>query len=300
VTFVAGYAPDARDAAVLQLAAMLARSAGDDLVVTVVVPRSWFPSMARVDAEYRASLDELVTAALARARSQLPDDVPATFVQHEAGSVPAGLTEVADQHGAGLVVLGSSSAGLFGHVTVSSVTDHLLHSSTLPVALAPRGLRAKAGARVGRFTVAYGRSEDADALALAAASLAARAGASLRLATFAVWSRPAYTMRLGADGEDAVLSEWVTDSRDAARSVLATVRAQPGVPDDCESVVGVGESWSAAVDDVEWRDDDVLLVGSSRTGPVARVFLGSRATKLVRQSPVPVIVVPRPTSLEPG
>jgi len=37
----------------------------------------------------------------------------------------------------------------------------------------------------------------------------------------------------------------------------------------------------------------VLVVGSSSIGPVARVFLGSRATKIVRHSPVPVVVVPR-------
>ena len=38
---------------------------------------------------------------------------------------------------------------------------------------------------------------------------------------------------------------------------------------------------------------DLLVVGSSRHGPLARVFLGSTATKIVRASPVPVVVVPR-------
>jgi len=37
----------------------------------------------------------------------------------------------------------------------------------------------------------------------------------------------------------------------------------------------------------------VLVVGSSSIGPIARVFLGSRATKIIRHSPVPVVVVPR-------
>ena len=58
-------------------------------------------------------------------------------------------------------------------------------------------------------------------------------------------------------------------------------------------VVGQGESWDAALDDVEWRDGDVLVVGSSTIGPIARVFLGSRSSKIVRHSPVPVVVVPR-------
>jgi hypothetical protein len=37
----------------------------------------------------------------------------------------------------------------------------------------------------------------------------------------------------------------------------------------------------------------MLVVGSSRLGPVAKVFLGSSATKIIRSSPVPVLVVPR-------
>jgi nucleotide-binding universal stress UspA family protein len=58
-------------------------------------------------------------------------------------------------------------------------------------------------------------------------------------------------------------------------------------------VVGRGASWEEAIDYVEWRDGDVLVVGSSSTAPPARVFLGSRASRIVRHSPVPVIVVPR-------
>jgi nucleotide-binding universal stress UspA family protein len=62
---------------------------------------------------------------------------------------------------------------------------------------------------------------------------------------------------------------------------------------DHELVIGHGESWEEAIDDIEWSDGDVLAVGSSSIGPVARVFLGSRASKIVRNSPVPVVVVPR-------
>ena len=60
-----------------------------------------------------------------------------------------------------------------------------------------------------------------------------------------------------------------------------------------ETVVGHGDTWVAAIDDVGWDDGDVLVVGSSQLGPVAQVFLGSRATKILRHSPVPVVVVPR-------
>jgi nucleotide-binding universal stress UspA family protein len=68
------------------------------------------------------------------------------------------------------------------------------------------------------------------------------------------------------------------------------------LPDEHQLVVGRGETWEEAMEDVDWEDGDVLVVGSSSIGPVARVFLGSRATKIVRHSPVPVVVVPRPVA----
>lgn len=48
----------------------------------------------------------------------------------------------------------------------------------------------------------------------------------------------------------------------------------------------------ASLEDVGWREGDILAVGSSSAGPVARVFIGSRSSKIVRHSPVPVVVVP--------
>jgi nucleotide-binding universal stress UspA family protein len=73
------------------------------------------------------------------------------------------------------------------------------------------------------------------------------------------------------------------------------------------AVVGHGASSEEAIDDVEWRDGDVLVVGSSSAAPAARVFLGSRASRIIRHSPVPVLVVPRSASevgqrcaIEPG
>lgn len=52
--------------------------------------------------------------------------------------------------------------------------------------------------------------------------------------------------------------------------------------------------WPGAVA-AGWSDGDLLVVGSSRLGPIARVFLGSTATRILRAAPVPVVVVPRGT-----
>jgi nucleotide-binding universal stress UspA family protein len=297
MTMVVGYPPDGRGKGALHLGGMLARSGGDDLVVACVVPAPWAPGMARIDSEYRKYLDDAADTALDEARSNAPADVPVTFVRHSARSVPVGLLELADERSARLLVLGSSSAGAFGHVSLGSVTDRLLHSSPTPLSLAPRGFRCKADAEVGRVTVAYGGSSSMN-LVVAAAAVAAIVGATLRLASFAVWSRPPYTTTLGTESEDQVLEEWMETLRATVREALEQVKELDRQPPEIETVIGRGESWGEALEDVEWVDGDVLVIGSSALGPLAQVFLGSRATKVVRHSPVPVVVVPRGTAEE--
>ena len=56
MTMLVGIAPDGPGKAVLHLAGMLARSGGDDLLLCSVIPESWPPGPAKVDAEYQAYL----------------------------------------------------------------------------------------------------------------------------------------------------------------------------------------------------------------------------------------------------
>jgi nucleotide-binding universal stress UspA family protein len=67
------------------------------------------------------------------------------------------------------------------------------------------------------------------------------------------------------------------------------------VPEDVrvEARVVGGRDWEDALDSLPWEEGEVLVVGSSRLGPVARLFLGSNSTKIIRSSPVPVLVIPR-------
>jgi nucleotide-binding universal stress UspA family protein len=291
MTLLVGYAPDGHGRAVLHLAAMLAHSAGDDLLLAAVVPVWWPPSPARVDAEYQAELQRAAEDALEAARGRLPDDIPVSTVVHQARSTPAGLLELAEQHAASLIIAGSSTSGGHGSVTLGSATSRLLHSSPIPVALAPRGFRVGPEARVARVTAAFGGT--GDDLVVGAAGVAARVSATLRLASFAVRPRAPYPVAVGREADDSALREWIAEIGATQQEVLERVRKLPSVPDECEAVVGRGESWEDALEDVEWDDGDVLVVGSSSIGPVARVFLGSRSAKIVQHAPVPVVVVPR-------
>ena len=137
-----GYPPNKRGKAVLGLAAMLARASGENLVVCTVVPAPWLPGLVREDTAYQGYVDGVAESALAHARAKLPPNVSAEFVRVRARSAPSGLLEAAEQHKATVIVVGSSAAGLFGHITLSSVADRLLHSSPIPVARVFLGSRA--------------------------------------------------------------------------------------------------------------------------------------------------------------
>jgi nucleotide-binding universal stress UspA family protein len=277
----------------MNLAAMLARSTGNDLAVCTVVPEPWPPPMARIDADFQAYLERDASDALDRARELLPPDVPATFEVLHARSVPTGLLDAAERHSAVMVALGSSTASALGRVGFGSVAERLLHSSPFSVALAPRGFRGRPDAKVTRVTAAFGAAEGSTELVIAAAGVAARASAALRVASFAVRPRTPLTAGIGSRAEAAVVQEWSTEVEKAQRAALAEVAKLPVGPRSLDTVIGRGPDWASALEDLEWTDGDILVVGSSPAGPLSRVFLGSRSSKIVRSCPVPVVAVPR-------
>ena len=298
MTIVVGIPPEQPARAVVHLAAMLARSAQDDLILCAVVPRPWPPSPARVDAEYRAHLERAAEEALEDAGATLASDIAATPLVHHARSAAAGLLEVAERNDARAIVVGSSSEGVVGRVALGSVSSRLMHSSPTPVALPPRGYRCRPVDRVTRVTAAYGGPDGGDDLVLAGAAVATRVGAALRVASFAVRAHPPYTSGVGTQPETTIIDQWAQEIEAASRATLERVEHLPAVPPELAAEIGYGESWDEALEDIEWGDGDILVVGSSAMGPIARVFLGSRASKIVRNSPVPVVVVPRGAAAE--
>jgi nucleotide-binding universal stress UspA family protein len=191
------------------------------------------------------------------------------------------------------IVVGSAM-GRIEYITVSSIADRLLHSSPIPVAVATRGFRAAVG-KVKRVTLAFAGDEQSSVQVAAAEALAAHHGAELRLASFAVHLSPPEALRVHLEGS-SVLAQWIKNIRIAAVKAVqadaATARRDP------EIVIGQGDDWEEALDDIDWGPGDLLVIGSSEAGPISRVFLGSQAAKIVRHTPVPVLAIPRAAAKE--
>lgn len=293
MSIVVGVDPGRRSAAALQLAAMLARSADTGLVVAAVVPPSWPITAGASDAEWQSYTRDNANRVLDHAAAVLGSTVGAEYLLYEAPSARRGLVELVERRGAQLIVVGSSSQGQAGRIALGSESDTLLHASPVPVAIAPRGYRTTEGARVSRVTAAYRGTGASTDLVLGAAGVAASVGAELRIASFAVVPRDSGTSGAGLDAEQRIADSWAADIERHTALLVREVSALSGAPKVAGTAIGRGDTWEAAMADVGWEPGEVLVVGSSTLGPIARVFLGSHAAKIVRHSPVPVVVVPR-------
>ena len=71
MTMIVGLTPEGSSRAEIHLAGMLARSSDEDVLLCTILPVSWPPSPARVDAEYRAYLERAAHETLDAARARL-------------------------------------------------------------------------------------------------------------------------------------------------------------------------------------------------------------------------------------
>ena len=200
-----------------------------------------------------------------------------------------GLITTAAETDADLVVLGSARHGPFGRFAMGSVSNEMLHTAPVPVALTPRGYSPASDARLRRVTCAFAGSTRSRTAFDAAVQLSRWHDVPLRLITLVVRDRQMYPSQVGYSAERLVAEQWRAQAEEAQNRALATL------PDDVtiEASVVSGRNWEDALDSLPWEEGEVLVVGSSRLGPVRRVFLGSSSTKIIRSSPVPVVVIPR-------
>lgn len=292
MTVIVGYLAGKSGNAPLHLAAGAARTLRTSLTVATVVPKPWtFPSPARVDAEYAAWADQLAADSAREAQRELESigqGLEITYHSHAHRSVSGGLTEVVSELDADLLVLGSSAYGQLGQVVVGSTADRLLHSSPVPVAIAPRGYRSPRGGLLTRITCGYPGTPESVEVVRRVAELAERLEVPLRVITFAVRGRTMYPPEVGLHAEDSILAAWESQ----AAEMLAQLRTDDIVGTDVALQVVSGNGWDQAIDDADWQDGEILALGTSPRSDIARVFLGTRGAKILRVSPVPVLVLP--------
>jgi nucleotide-binding universal stress UspA family protein len=291
MTIIAAISASRQGTAPLHLAAQIARSTGNKIVATAVIERPWPPRGDPVEDEYLGYVTSQARQSLERMVGKLPAELDTWVVVHQSASVPTGLTDLAAEIGADLVVVGSSSSGLLGRIALGSVTARLVHTAAVPVAIAPRGYPMCPGP-VQRLTVSYGGQADVGGLIATSAELAKRWSLALRIVSFTVRPKTALRGTIEPSAEDLVVEQWARRTVEGITKQLNDVRLKIPLP-NIEVMIGSGHDWQEAVEDVSWETGDLLLLGSGAAGPTAQVFLGSAASKILRHAPVPVMIVPR-------
>jgi nucleotide-binding universal stress UspA family protein len=285
---VVGYTADDSGADALALGTRIARASEAILDVVMVLPSEAHNSTVPTDTGYERYLKGQSREWLAEASESLDDeDVSQSLHVRYAESFAEGLIAAAHEFGASLIVVGAARGGLLGRSRIGSVANELLHSSDVPVALAPVGSRDVPVAQgITRVTAAIGTRPGADALLEASVRLARTTHAPLRLVSLVPIDLPA--------GLDEGLVELTGTVH--ADEVLHTARRELPAGIDATAIAATGATIEEAVRGLDWHDGELVLVGSSRLAAPRHLFLGSTAAKMLRELPVPMIVVPRTTT----
>ncbi|OCB27895.1 universal stress protein [Mycobacterium malmoense] len=291
MTVVVGYRAGKVGLSGLHLGVRIARTRGTSLTVATIVPKPWLtPSRARVDAEYELWADALAAESAKEAAGFLDtvaDGVGVDYVHRAHGSVSGGLLDVIHEVDADVLVLGSLPSGGRGQVLIGSTADWLLHASPVPVAISPRNYRAHQG-KLTRLTCAYSATPDSVDVVKRCFEFGRRFGVPVRVITFAVRGKTMYPPEVGLEAEDQVLRAWASQ----VRGILEELKTNGIVGEDVALQVVTGRSWNEALEKADWQEGEILALGTRPRGDIRRVFLGSRSTKIIRESPVPVLVLP--------
>lgn len=229
--------------------------------------------------EYQKLCLEEAQQWMAKTHDLIPKTIHSTTSVHFADSMATGLIEMATSRPCDLIVVGAASHGPLRRFTVGSVANSLLHSSPVPVALAPSGYLPPS--RLTRLTCALGMRPGAEVALNIATQSSVIHDVPLRLISLI-----ALDARSGA-------VERTDAARDHAKKLL--LRASQSVADATEVMVDVthGRSIESAIEKLTWNDGEIVLIGSSRLAQNRSIFLGTTANKILRSLPVPMVVVPR-------
>jgi nucleotide-binding universal stress UspA family protein len=208
------------------------------------------------------------------------------IVHVEKGSPSDALQALAERGEADLIVLGSTHRAHIGSVAPGSVAEHLLHGARCRLVIAPKGYGQEDHTedRLRVAAVGFDGMAESHAALEEAAKLASKFGGSLRVVGVATPVPPAGAAAASQTGGEAG-PDFQTQLNDVVAQLPRELRALP-VYERGDPVEKLLEAAEMGV--------DLLVLGSRGFGPVMRLLIGSVSSRVIREAPCPVLVVPRP------
>jgi nucleotide-binding universal stress UspA family protein len=201
------------------------------------------------------------------------------------GGVPEEIVGLAEEIGAGLVVVGSRGRGGIRRALMGSASDSVVRHAHCPVLVVRDGERER-DYLPGRILLAVDGSEEASAATRTAVDLADRTDSELHVVHVGELKpvyhpeRRGYLARYEELQEEArrLLEEQVDEINSAGGSV-SRAHLRIGRPD--EEIVGLAEEIGAGL----------IATGSRGLGGMRRALMGSASDSIVRHAHCPVLVV---------
>ena len=287
----------------IELGIALARLSGAELHVCLVLPRSTAvpAKVPAATADFDSLLEEQARDWLTTAKARVAADVTATTHLVWADSTSDGLLAAVTRFDSDRLIVGAARGGILNRFSIGSVANALLHASPVPVALAPAGYHAPQ--QVSRVTCMIGTRPGWEALLDSFIALTDALTVDLRCVTLVAVdaARPRSARATPGQTHDAAASahvagEEAASALDGGRGHLATVLDYFDTHSHTEgrvsTEVATGTNVEAAVTALDWRPDEIAIVGSSRLARPSTIFLGITANRMLHSLPVPLIVVP--------
>lgn len=274
--------PSGRDAVVL--ASLLGRATGAELMLVAAIdePLVLLPAP---EAGSWNTMNKQAREMLAETRDSL---APHSRIVVQAGAVVSRVLEsVVSRHHQDMLVIGSGRHGTDGQVRLGQIAKILACDLECPLAIAPQGMRDLYSPRIERIGVGFDGGEESRAALELAASIAEAADAELEVLGV-VDDRVTGGLRtsqlvLAGDAITARQADSLLERAVAAADATGArtrVQVTHGSP---------SEALRTLADRVE-----LLVIGSSRSGPAGCTSLGRTGDALGDGSPAPLVITPRP------
>lgn len=200
------------------------------------------------------------------------------------------IVGLAEEMGAGLVVMGSRGYGSLRRVLMGSVSDSVVRHAHCPVLVVrPRGLRERSMLE-GRILLAVDGSKEASAAARVGVELAKSTGSDLHV-TFGMSTEPEapYPHPLAGERWSHSLEQAEQDARNFIEEQAKRIRDEAGVP--VQAHFRLGRPDHEIVRLAEELDAGLIVMGSRGLGGIRRALMGSVSDSVVRHAHSSVLIV---------
>jgi nucleotide-binding universal stress UspA family protein len=193
------------------------------------------------------------------------------------------IVDYASEYDIDLVVMPTQGRRGLERVLLGSVTERVVSSASVPVLVCNPGSEFAFAYPSERVLVPIDGSDAADRGLSAGIDVAEATGATLHLLTVVE------TASLGPDVRSASTTERLTEAAEETLAAART-RAEDAGVDSVETAVRQGQPYRGIRSYIDDEDVDLAVLGTGEQSDFGRFLWGGVTAKLVRSSPVPVLM----------